>query len=538
MQKLRDMRKLLHKILHYAFERFKFFWILLTIIFLILFSYINWQASLNRSYVLVTNVANNLARNLDDFIEDMFHEMYQLPIYGKKNFSCTSTIPSLQHIIINSPEISGLFISDDKHQIMCSTLPDITTLLTANEGMEPISGPYKLTLFKQPIFVVQQKLANYRIGIVVLSSVLEHVLHAPKTTTCSVSLYDKYEKKNIIYIENNTGKPKVFIRNLESLSPVKTGAVFASSKLHSIDGIAITVYENHQTILYNLWYHQLLTVIVVLLISSLLYFLIKNIITSHYSLHHAIKQAIKNKQFYPMYQPLYDTKTGLYSGAEILLRWQDNQNEIIMPDFFIEEAEATGLIVPITLQIIDIVFQDSLIILKSNPSFHLAFNVSAIHFTDPQFFAQFSTLMKSYSISARQIIFEITERDLLDKNNELFIKKMRELRKVGFSLAVDDYGTGHASISYLQYFPFNYLKIDKLFIQSIGTKAITESLNDAIISLAKNLNLMIIAEGVETEEQYNYLLENGVRFLQGWYFSKALSIKQLIHLLQGEKNES
>ena len=82
---------------------------------------------------------------------------------------------------------------------------------------------------------------------------------------------------------------------------------------------------------------------------------------------------------------------------------------------------------------------------------------------------------------------------------------MRELRQLGFSLAVDDYGTGHASISYLHDFPFNYLKIDKLFIQAIGTKAITESLNDVIIDMAKRLNLIIIAEGVETEEQVNYL---------------------------------
>ena len=115
---------------------------------------------------------------------------------------------------------------------------------------------------------------------------------------------------------------------------------------------------------------------------------------------------------------------------------------------------------------------------------------------------------------------------------------MQELRQAGFSLAVDDYGTGHASISYLHNFPFNYLKIDKLFIQAIGTKAITESLNDVIISMAKRLDLVIIAEGVETEEQVNYLSENGVRFLQGWYFSKALPIEILTSLLQGEENES
>ncbi len=174
-------------------------------------------------------------------------------------------------------------------------------------------------------------------------------------------------------------------------------------------------------------------------------------------------------------------------------------------------------------------------ILKKYPYFHLGFNLSALHFTDSSFFSGFNKLKEQYSISPNQIIFEITERDLLDKNDLIFIGKMQELRTEGYSLAVDDYGTGHASISYLHNFPFNYLKIDKLFIQAIGTKAITESLNDAIIQMAKDLNLIIIAEGVETEEQVKYLCENGVRYLQGWYFHKALSAPELSNLLGGEK---
>lgn len=114
---------------------------------------------------------------------------------------------------------------------------------------------------------------------------------------------------------------------------------------------------------------------------------------------------------------------------------------------------------------------------------------------------------------------------------------MQELRQAGFSLAVDDYGTGHASISYLQHFPFNYLKIDKLFVQAIGSNDIIESLNDAIIQMAKGLNLVTIAEGVETKDQANYLANNGVRLQQGWYYSKGLSIAELTALLKGEKYE-
>ncbi len=110
---------------------------------------------------------------------------------------------------------------------------------------------------------------------------------------------------------------------------------------------------------------------------------------------------------------------------------------------------------------------------------------------------------------------------------------MHDLRIRGYSLAIDDFGTGHASIQYLQHFPFNYLKIDKIFIQAIGTGAITETLNQAIIHLAHHMELNIIAEGVETEEQLQFLLKNRINFMQGWYFAKALSYEYLVRMIEG-----
>lgn len=296
-----------------------------------------------------------------------------------------------------------------------------------------------------------------------------------------------------------------------------------------------TINNIHSAFFNQPWYNQILLGIDILVISSCLYCLVKNFLQKHHSLQWSIRKAIKREQFYPVYQPVFNEKLTNYSGAEVLLRWRSNHNKIIMPDLFIEEAETTGLIIPITLQIIKIAFKETKSILKADPQFHLSFNICALHFTDPVFFDKFYGLLVDYSINPNQILLEITERDLLDENNEVYIKKMQELREKGFSLAIDDYGTGHASINYLQYFPFNYLKIDKLFIHAIGTKAITESLNDAIIDLAKKINLIIIAEGVETKEQINYLLKNGIQLLQGWYFSKALPIDQLKNLLHGEK---
>jgi sensor c-di-GMP phosphodiesterase-like protein len=536
--KRKTMSKFFQHLSPITYKRFTFFWILITFLLLLVALSINWQMSLEKSYRDISETAIKLSNTTDRFIEDLYQEIYTLPIYEKNVSSCQEELaPHLERISLNDPKIAGLTVSNN-NKLLCSSLSDTIGLTIVNNQPRSISGPFNLSMFDQPVYLIQQKMGNYYIGIIILSSTIKTILSPSDSSSGAIALYDNLEKKIILKIEHHPGRSSwIFNNNQGNLSLPSVQSWFALDKLYSINGVSVVVFEDKNTILRNLEYRETWVSLVILIISCLLYFVMKNFITKRYSLLSAMKLAIKNREFYPTYQPLFDKEKKGYSGAEVLLRWQDRQHQIIMPDLFIEEAEANGLIVPITLQIIEIAFNQTKAILNNHPDFHLAFNISALHFTDPTFFNKFNLLMEQHAIPPAQIIFEITERDLLDKNNGVFFDKMQELRQAGFSLAVDDYGTGHASISYLHQFPFNYLKIDKIFIQAIGTKAITESLNDAIISMAKRLNLIIIAEGVETIEQVNYLSENGVRFLQGWYFSKALPIEKLVDLLQGEKNE-
>ncbi|MCW8443726.1 EAL domain-containing protein [Fluoribacter gormanii] len=513
-----------------VYKQFKFFWILFTVALLVSFSYINWRHNAANSFNFIKDVTNNRAHNIDRFINNVFQNIYKIPVYQQNNLNCKDDFdPYLQHIVINHPQISGLAIHDQKHHITCSTLPQNQTFNLNHDISLSIMGPLKTSMFIEPIYVIPKKIGIRNVEMIVLAPVLQKELNNPESGIHTTTLYDVNQKKEIIQIRKPTSNS--WIDKL----PIITDRIFASAKLNSIDGVVLTVEGPDQTLINNLLYNQILLILDILVFSISLYFLIKNKFNKYYSLHGAIKQAIKSGQFYPVYQPLFDTQCNTYSGAEVLLRWQDHGNEIIMPDLFIEEAEDTGLIVPITLQIIEIAFKEAKNILETQPDFHLAFNICALHFTDNQFFPQFYTLMLQYAISPKQILFEITERNLLDMNNEIYFNRLNELRNIGYSLAIDDYGTGHSSISYLQHYPFNFLKIDKLFIHAIGTKAVAESLNDAIIQLAKSINLTIIAEGVETKEQLDYLLQNEVRLIQGWYFSKALHVEQLIELLQGEK---
>ncbi|KTD73210.1 regulatory protein (EAL domain) [Legionella tucsonensis] len=530
------MRKIFGNMTFFVYKQFKLFWIFFTIFLLIILSYINWNNNVKNSLTSVTEVSHKLTYNIDRFINDILQNLYLIPSYQKENLTCENNfLPFLQYMAINHAQISGLAIRDKKHQIICSTLPHNQTFLLSQNVHQTTIGPLKIPMFHHPIFAIQKKIGDYQVEIILMTSILENMLNTPESSQHIITLYDVNQKKEIIRIGTVKGASWIDKLFLDSSFPFKK--IFATTKLNSLNGVLLTVTEADQTIINTFWHNQILVILDVLVLSVLLYFLIRNIFNRYYSLHGAMKQAIRSGQFYPVYQPLFDSKSNAYSGAEVLLRWQDNQDEIIMPALFIEEAENTGLIVPITLQIIETAFKETKTIFRTKPTFHLSFNICALHFTDDNFFPQLYKLMRHYSISPKQILLEITERYLLDMNNEIYINRMQELRDAGYSLAIDDYGTGHASISYLQYYPFNYLKIDKIFIHAIGTKAITETLNDAIIHLAKKINLTIIAEGVETKEQLNYLLQNEVQFFQGWYFSKALHIEQLIELLKGKGNE-
>ncbi|KTC93517.1 EAL domain-containing protein [Fluoribacter dumoffii] len=507
---------------------------LFTILLFLVFSYVTWNVNVKKSFSLVAEASNKLAHNMDLFLNDIVQGSYQIPLYQKGSLTCKEDfIPYLEHIVINHPQISGLAIREPTTQIICSTLPDNKSFLLSQSHHRFI-GPLTSAMFDYPVYAIQQQTGNYQLELIILASVLKEILNAPEYGPHITTLYDVKHKKKIVEIEtkNNLWFDKFFIDS--SFTHEK---ISSTTQLSNLNGVVVTVSLSNQTVAAHLLYYQILLSLDILVLSFFLYFLIKSIFKKYYSLHGAIKNALYAGQFYPVYQPLFDAHCNSYSGAEVLLRWQDNHDEIIMPDLFIEEAENTGLIVPITLQIIEIAFKETKTILHAQPTFHLAFNICALHFTDSHFFSRFYKLVKHYSIAPNQILLEITERYLLDINDEIYINRMHELRQLGYSLAIDDYGTGHSSISYLQYYPFNYLKIDKLFIHSIGTKAITESLNDAIIHLAKKINLIIIAEGVETKEQLNYLLQHNVHFLQGWYFSKALHVEELVRLLQGEKNE-
>jgi len=171
-------------------------------------------------------------------------------------------------------------------------------------------------------------------------------------------------------------------------------------------------------------------------------------------------------------------------------------------------------------------------VLEADRSLHIAINLSPVHFESDRILRTTRQIFNKSGIQPGQIIYEITERGLIREDNVVAREVMSKLRERQSHIALDDFGTGYSSLSYISSFPLDYLKIDKAFVEAIGTDSLTAGLVDSIIDMAERLELRIIAEGIETQEQAEYLRKRGVEHGQGWYYTKALPVAGFIGFIQ------
>ncbi len=250
------------------------------------------------------------------------------------------------------------------------------------------------------------------------------------------------------------------------------------------------------------------------------------------SLEGDLRRALDNGEFYLCYQPQMDLVTRRMVGMETLIRWQHPQRGLISPVQFIPLAEETGLIVPIGAWVLRTAcaqakaWQDA-----GLPPVRLSVNLSARQFIQRDLIASIRQTLEDTGLSAEYLELELTE-SLIMHNADLFISTLRELREIGIELAVDDFGTGYSSLSYLQRFPINRLKIDQSFVRDIVGNADSGAISVAIIMLGHSLGLKVIAEGVETIEQLDFLHSSNCNEIQGFYFSKPLPAAEMQKLLE------
>ncbi len=252
----------------------------------------------------------------------------------------------------------------------------------------------------------------------------------------------------------------------------------------------------------------------------------------------ALPQAMQDNELFLQYQPKVNCKTSEIVGFEALIRWQHPEHGSIAPSDFIPVVEQSNLIIALgewvlTKTVKQLVEWRS----KGLPLLPIAVNISGRHLHDPSLVTFVSSLIKKYEISPELIEIEITE-GVLTGNTEQSIEAMNSLKKTDIKLSIDDFGTGYSSLSYLKKFPIDILKIDRTFINECDTNKDDAAICLAIVTLAKNLGLQIVAEGVETEQQLEYLNQLDCNVYQGFYFSMPLNPNHIPSLLQQLNTDS
>ncbi|MGB5825826.1 MAG: EAL domain-containing protein, partial [Pseudomonas mandelii] len=247
---------------------------------------------------------------------------------------------------------------------------------------------------------------------------------------------------------------------------------------------------------------------------------------------HEMQRALEAGEFVPYFQPVVHGDTKTWSGAEVLMRWNHPKEGLVRPDLFIPFAEHSGLIVPMTRSLMR---HTAALLAPAAASFdgpfHIGINITASHCKDLDLVEDCREFLSAFAPGAIHLVLELTERELIEPTaitHQLF----EQLHTLGVMIAIDDFGTGHSSLGYLRQFNVDFLKIDQSFVAMIGVDALSRHILDSIIELSAKLDLGIVAEGVETEEQSDYLAAHGVNFLQGYLFGRPMPGAEFINALR------
>ncbi|MFM2483750.1 putative bifunctional diguanylate cyclase/phosphodiesterase [Celerinatantimonas yamalensis] len=248
-----------------------------------------------------------------------------------------------------------------------------------------------------------------------------------------------------------------------------------------------------------------------------------------FEIENKLTEAIRASQFEMLYQPIVKLSDGNMVGFEALIRWPWKSGEYVSPTEFIPIAESSGLIKSLTRWIIKYTCQEfASIYLQFNVDLYMSVNISSADLVDMRFTDYVLLTLHDFQLPPHCLKLEVTEHSVIG-DLDAAVNQMAKLQEAGIRFAIDDFGTGHASLRYLQLLPAAYLKIDRSFIDGVTELERDAAITRATIAMAHSLGKSVIAEGVETWEQAEFLREHHAEYAQGWLYAKPMPIAQLLH---------
>ncbi|WP_155592886.1 GGDEF domain-containing phosphodiesterase [Lysinibacillus cavernae] len=244
-----------------------------------------------------------------------------------------------------------------------------------------------------------------------------------------------------------------------------------------------------------------------------------------------LRKAIENREFELHFQPKISMENEQIQGLEALVRWNSERLGFVSPAEFIPYAEDTGLIIPLSEIILEKACEAVIQMQQQGWKTPVAINISSIHFKQQNFLDSIQAILERYNMPANNFEIEVTERTVMNNANET-VSKLVRLKQLGFKISIDDFGTGYSSLSYLVRFPLDCLKIDRSFIQHIGSLDEKQAVVDAIIQMSHRLKMKVVAEGVEQAQQVDILRKMNCDIIQGYYYSKPLPLNELIEFME------
>lgn len=449
-----------------------------------------------------------------------------------------STLLTLRKGHFQIPNVAEFGIVNPKGELVCTSWGKVNPNINDISGPKPISpgqlrffGPAHSSLIGEAALVIAQTRADFfEINALLPQSILNGHLE---------ELDSRYTFAAIVHTE--TGVPlsivgKYSLPVKQQLFPLKTyiaqdGSTFddlskqflIAEPLSNLPSLSMMIAIKHDELYKGVYSPSAINILLFIACFAGLFFLTKSYQELYRSRKSKLLHALQTGQFINYYQLIWDANKKMYIGMETLARQVHPVEGLLSPDRFLPEIEQNNLNIPLTCAVIENLYNDFNHGAIPLNDMKVNINITGEHLKDTDFHDK---VIKLKSLIPH-LVLELTETELVELDNSTVISAIEKFKAHNILLAIDDFGTGYAGLQYLRQLPFDILKIDRSFISAIGTESHLSKMLDALIDLANKLNLDIVAEGVETKEQADYLKNKDVHLHQGWLYHKASPINKL-----------